>query len=185
MVLTIVIHSQVKAAPPPLPAGFYGTVTIRGANVPTGTEVLAWINGILCAKTTTFIYRGVSVYGLDVPGDDPDTPHIVECGTDGAVVGFMVNGQAIEQTDHWHSGVNVQVNLEVGKNALPTATATEALIDTPIPLLTATIMSIPTTTITPTTTPTATHIPTTTATTPAIVDEDDNEKYMFLPLIER
>jgi len=45
-------------APPELPSSFWGTVTLDGGNVPDGTIVSAWINGVNCAETTTFTYSG-------------------------------------------------------------------------------------------------------------------------------
>lgn len=85
-------------AAPQLPASFYGTVTANGANVPNGTPVTAWINSVLYAQTTTFTSNGSSVYVLDVPGDDPETPGVVKGGVAGNTVVFKVGGQQVTQT---------------------------------------------------------------------------------------
>jgi len=101
----------VQAGPPVQPSGFYGEVKIDGANVPDGTQVSAWINGILYAQTTTITDAGVSVYVLNVPGDDPDTPNAVEGGVSGNTITFYVGGQPATPTGTWQSGSNIQLNL--------------------------------------------------------------------------
>jgi hypothetical protein len=98
-------------AVPPLPSSFYGTVKVDGANVPLGTIVSAWINGVQYAEATVSLYAGDTIYGLNVPGDDPATPGTIEGGVEGDTVVFHTGGLEADETGTWHSGTNVQLNL--------------------------------------------------------------------------
>jgi hypothetical protein len=73
ILLLVGASAMLVAAAPPQPAGFYGYVTSSGANVPNGTIVSAWINGVQYATTPTFTDAGASVYTFDVPGDSATT----------------------------------------------------------------------------------------------------------------
>ncbi|MFQ5858192.1 MAG: hypothetical protein ACE5LU_21525, partial [Anaerolineae bacterium] len=88
---------------PPLPASFYGTVTVAGADVPAGIPVSAWIDGVMHAETNTFRHEGRTMYAVDVPGDDPATPE-VEGGRPGDTVVFHVGGLKADQTAVWQGG---------------------------------------------------------------------------------
>lgn len=98
-------------AAPQLPSSFYGIVTVDGVNVAAGTVVTAWINGVQYAQVATFTAQGNSVYTLDVRGDDPETPGIVEGGVAGNTIVFKVGGQVVAQTGTWQTGSNVALNL--------------------------------------------------------------------------
>jgi len=117
------VMPAVADEPPRLPSAFYGTVKANGANVPNGTSVSAWINGVKYAETTTFLTtvngQQTSVYTITVPGDDPTTPGVVEGGNEGDTVVFKVGGNLTDQTGTWHEGTDVQLNLTV--NYAPTA----------------------------------------------------------------
>lgn len=102
----------VAAAPPP-PAGFYGYVTSGGANVPDGTIVSAWINGVQYDSTPTFTDAGLSVYTFEVRGDDDATPGVIEGGKEGDPIVFKVGGVIVPQAGVWHSGSNQQIDLTV------------------------------------------------------------------------
>lgn len=108
--------------PPGFPSAFYGTVTQNGQNVPNGTQVTAWINGVQYAATTTFITtigsQQVSVYTITVPADDPSTPEVIEGGNEGDTIIFRVGGYLTDQTGVWHEGTDVELNLTV--NCPPT-----------------------------------------------------------------
>jgi hypothetical protein len=95
---------------PPLPSGFYGTVKINGTSVPDGTLVRVIINGIPYAETHTLTYQGSSVFQMSVPGDDLSTTDL-EGGKDGDIVHFSIANFQITQTGTWHSGTNVEFNL--------------------------------------------------------------------------
>jgi len=98
-------------AVPPLPSSFHGTVRWSiGINVSPGIVVSAWINGVKYAETPVQTYLGNSVYALNVPGDDPDTPE-VEGGVEGNTVVFKVRDSIADQTGTWHSGTDVELNL--------------------------------------------------------------------------
>ncbi len=99
------------AAPPPLPSSFYGTVKVNATNVPLGTNVSAWINGAKYAETFVTIYLSDTVYSLDVPGDDPATPGVIEGGKPGDTIVFYIGNSAADQTGSWQSGTNIQRNL--------------------------------------------------------------------------
>jgi len=110
--LTGLVFGQavLAAAPPPLPSSFYGTVKFNGENVAVGATVTAWINGVWYADSLTELYQANTVFSLDVPGDQTDTPAI-EGGKAGDTVVFKVNGVNAVETATWQSGVNAQRNL--------------------------------------------------------------------------
>lgn len=107
-----IIGTALAAAPPP-PHSSYGTVTVNGANLPDGTQVTAWINGTQYATATTQTWNGDSVYAIDVPGDDPDTPGVIEGGVAGDTITFQIDGQDADQTATWASGSSAELNLTV------------------------------------------------------------------------
>jgi hypothetical protein len=98
-------------AQPPLPSSFYGTVKLGGANVPDGTVVTAWMNGVQYASTLTLTFGSDSVYSIDVRGDDPG-------GNQGTTVVFHIGAQVADQTGLWASGTNVSLNLSAPKYSL-------------------------------------------------------------------
>jgi hypothetical protein len=108
--LLLISAAAVLAGPPPLPSSFYGAVKVNGANVPVGTIVSAWINGVKYVETTVLLYAGDTVYSLNVPGDDPETPGI-EGGVSGDIVVFHIGDQVTDQTGFWQSGTNVGLDL--------------------------------------------------------------------------
>lgn len=105
--LLVAQHAQ---AAPPLPASFYGSVQTNGVAVPPGTLVSAWVNGVKLAESATFTDGGVSVFLLDVPGDDPDTPAL-EGGSAGQTVLFRIAGFDAPQSALWSSGSHDPLNL--------------------------------------------------------------------------
>ena len=113
VLLGLSLAGAVQAAPPPLPSSFYGTVEVDGANVPGGTIISAWIDGVQYAQGTTSFYAGDSVYGIDVPGDHPDTPE-KDGGVDGDTITFRIGDLGADQTGTWNGGSNVQLNLTAG-----------------------------------------------------------------------
>ncbi|MFQ6058430.1 MAG: cohesin domain-containing protein [Anaerolineae bacterium] len=111
--LVSVSASHVKATPP-APSGFYGTVTMYGANVPDGTVVSAWIDGVQYGDPAyTVTEGGQSIYSIEVPGDDPDTPGVKEGGEPGDVIDFKVGGVTANQTGTWSEGFNQGLDLTV------------------------------------------------------------------------
>ena len=113
LVLVLATNSSPVLALPPLPSGFYGTVKINGKNVPDGTLVSATISGVQYAYTNSQTYQGNSVYSVDVPGDDPSTPGVLEGGVPGDTIVFLVNGAPANETAPWQSGKNIRNNLSL------------------------------------------------------------------------
>lgn len=113
----LLINFTAVSAVPPIPSSFYGTVKDGSRNVASGTPITAWINGIEYASTTAFIDNGDSVYTINVPGDDPDTPG-VDGGSPGDTITFYVDGIEALQTGEWQSATNNQLNLIVSDPSL-------------------------------------------------------------------
>ena len=109
--LLLMANVSTVLALPPLPASFYGTVQINGANAPAGAIVSAWINGVQVAQTPVALYNNQTVFSLDVPGDDPATPSLIEGGNPGDTVVFRINNWTASPTGVWNSGVNTAINL--------------------------------------------------------------------------
>ncbi len=130
---TAVWGTRVAAESPPAPAArFTGTVVIDGAPPPAGTTVEAKIGSTTCGVTTTFMNGSEARYKLDSPALDPGaTPN---CGTEGAVVTFLVSGMKADQTGSWRNYDLNQLNLTVGATAAPAPGATP----TPSPIAPAT-----------------------------------------------
>ena len=103
----------VKAGPPSMPSSFYGLAGENGANVPVGTVISAWINGVQYAETPCLLYDGNSVYAMDVPADDPGTPGTTEGGLEGDLVIFKIGGIVANQTGIWHGGINQELDLSI------------------------------------------------------------------------
>jgi uncharacterized repeat protein (TIGR02543 family) len=110
ILIGIFFAGGVWAVPPP-PHTIYGTVKQDGANVPSGTVVSAWIGGVQYRSTATILNGGESVYALDVPGDDTDTPTIKEGGGNGEIISFMVGSDWAPQTVAFSSGSTTNLNL--------------------------------------------------------------------------
>jgi len=104
---------KVEAAPPPLPSSYYGAVTLNGENVPVGTQITAWINGVQYSSTGAILYQGSSVYSLDVPGDITGTTEI-EGGRPNDVVVFKIGGVVASSAGVWQSGKNLSIDLAAG-----------------------------------------------------------------------
>ena len=98
--------------PPPLPAAFWGAVTLNGENVSAGTPITAWIDNVQVASTEAQIYEGASVYNIDIPADDPCTAGR-QGGSDGETVRFKIEDSWARETGVWKSGAVVERNLKV------------------------------------------------------------------------
>jgi hypothetical protein len=113
LIVVAVLLANVSStfAQPPLPSGFYGTVKLNGANVPDGTVVSAWINGVKFAESTVQLYQGDTVFNLDVPGDDAGTDGVIEGGASSDTVSFHIGNLVAAQTHAWASGTNIPYPL--------------------------------------------------------------------------
>ena len=136
-------------AVPPIPSSFYGTVKLNGSNVPNGTKVSAWIGEIKYSETETTTWGGDSVYSIDVPGDDPETPG-KDGGVEGETIVFKIASYTADQTGTWHSGTNVELNLTAAEGPVtitptftPTPTNTPGRTPTPTPTGTPTATATP------------------------------------------
>ncbi len=100
---------------PPRPSSFFGRVTVEGtADVPPGTRVSAWIGGIRYAESFSLLTDGQSVYRLDVPGDNDNTPAI-EGGQPGQTITFRVAGVQVPQTAIWQDGLYQRLDLTAAR----------------------------------------------------------------------
>ena len=120
---------------PPLPANFWGTVQVNGENVPEGSQVSAWINGVQVTQTETILHEGHSMYSIVVPGDGSATS-VVEGGTASDEIEFRVDDVPADQKGAWRSGTSIELNLTAttaGTPAtpLPVSTLTQAPITQP------------------------------------------------------
>ncbi len=109
-VLLIVVTGTIVHAVPPLPSSFYGTVKINNEIVAEDSIVSAWINDVKYAETSTTLVGSDSVYVIDVPGDDVDTPAI-EGGQAGDTIVFRIGEFETDQTAVWSSGTVTEFNL--------------------------------------------------------------------------
>jgi len=100
-------------AVPPLPSSFYGTVQINGENVEVGTVISAWIDGVQYASTTVILHEGVSVFAIDVPGDDTSTSGIIEGGKQGEPIVFKIGDLVADETAIWQTGTYLPQDLSV------------------------------------------------------------------------
>ncbi|MBM3188203.1 MAG: hypothetical protein FJZ90_05710 [Chloroflexi bacterium] len=113
--LFAVVGANVQAAPPGLPNVFYGTVQI-GSEIPSDAVVVATVKG---AEAVRAPVRQESVLGtvyvIDVPADDPETPEI-EGGRPGDDVVFSVESPGGRQytmlpIGTWRGGSATPLNL--------------------------------------------------------------------------
>lgn len=118
---------------PPLPASFYGTVKLNGANVADGTLIEALINGKVYAQGYTQMFQGDSVYTITIPGDDTGTSSI-EGGKEGETITFKIGGIEAQQSAVWRTGSSAELNLSAAAAVAPN---TPAPTPTPYPTQTA------------------------------------------------
>jgi PGF-pre-PGF domain-containing protein len=100
----------------PLPAAYYGNITVHGEPAPVGTIITAKINGVEKGEITT-TSRGV--YG-EKPRDES---LVVQGGAEGDLVHFYVNGVAAREEVPWIEGDGPKaVDLTVVGMPTPTPT---------------------------------------------------------------
>jgi hypothetical protein len=137
----LVLGGLLVQAAPPIPATFYGTVKVNGANVPTGTSVDAYIGGVSYASKPVQISGADTVYVLDVPGEDVYIDG-KQGGVEGEAIQFRVGGLVCAQTGTWHKGTQTNLNL-TATGTLPTVTPTTTQLATNTPTLTPAVTSTP------------------------------------------
>jgi PKD repeat protein len=116
--LLALTSTAVVFAVPLLPLSIYGTLTIDNADSSVGTPVTAWLNDSQVAQTTTTTAGGATVFTLDIPADDPDTPEI-DGGVEGQVITFRVGDLPAAETAIWHSGDHTRVDLTAQTPTIP------------------------------------------------------------------
>ncbi len=153
ILLALLMPSGRVQAIPQLPSSVYGTVQLNNAPVPDGTLIQAIIGGQVVAYRGSQTYQGNSVYGLDIPSDNPETA-LVDGGKEGDTIQFKIGGILAAQTGTWHSATNVEINLSA------------ISVNTPLPPQ-PTVTPLPTQTFLPAVQPTATvFVPSPTAPLP-------------------
>ena len=139
------------SAVPPLPAAYFGNITVNGEPAPAGTTAIAKINGVEKGMITTTI--------SGMYGEDFYERLIVEGGKDGDFVRFYVKGVEAKESVTWVSGCDpTPVDLTFVEDGGGDNGGGGAFLLTPPPTLTPTATPIPTETPTfaPTLAPTAT-----------------------------
>ena len=100
-------------AQPPLPSGYYGTVTVGGSPAPVGAVISARIDGV--NNPTDFIVHTAGQYGVLSINGDISTTVEKEGGVQGDVVSFTITVGSrtfdAEETGVWEGGENHELNL--------------------------------------------------------------------------
>ena len=124
--MTLSLSSAAAQDMPTPPATFFGSVTVDDHSVSDGTPVVALIDGKVCSEeekepgqkgtwTATEanpeygIESGDSMYVVDVLSDS----QVPGCGTDGAIVTFLIAERPAHQKGLWIAGSN-PLNLTAG-----------------------------------------------------------------------
>jgi hypothetical protein len=100
------------------PTRFWGDLSINGRSAAVGLSVAAFIDGVECGtRVTTESGR----YWVDVLSST-ERP---ECGEDGAIVRFQVEGSLSSLQGRWQAGQFVNLDLFITVAQLPDADTTE------------------------------------------------------------
>jgi len=120
IVITLLMGSIVivYAVPPDQPSSFYGEIHfVAGDGEPSvGDTIEAYVPGAatFVAQVSIAEYGADLVYSIRVPADDPDTTTVVEGGTEGGLVTFMISTRVVA-TGTWHKGTNVNLDIHPPK----------------------------------------------------------------------
>ncbi|MGA9049764.1 MAG: Ig domain-containing protein [Dehalococcoidia bacterium] len=119
MILFLLLGSAypVSADSPGVPNQFYGTVTINGVTAGSGVTVVAVVNGVNGASTTT-----------DTSGRYGYSSAFMVSGSSGNQVTFLVNGTQAVQTATFQAGGIVNLPLTVGPGGATTSTGTLTIV---------------------------------------------------------
>jgi hypothetical protein len=103
--------TTVKAAPPLLPASFYGEIHLSPNPPLPGAAIEARIPGVTApiAVTVVTLEGTTPVYSIDIPGDISGTPEI-EGGVEGDAVTFSIGGINVGAAT-WHSGTHTRLDF--------------------------------------------------------------------------
>ena len=102
--LLLVLMAMPVFAVPPLPATFWGQVTLDGVDVPDGTEITAWVDGTQIGQVVSETFDNQSVYVLDARPPDTWDPDAGPPYTEGGTVVFRIGSSMAEQTATWTMG---------------------------------------------------------------------------------
>jgi hypothetical protein len=103
-------NDSMALASKPSPSSFHGSAKVNGSNVPVGTSISAWINGVEYASATTTLATGNSVYMLDVPRNPPEEAGM-QASNEGDTIVFHIGDLITSQTGTWRSDSDVQLDL--------------------------------------------------------------------------
>lgn len=109
--LAVLLTVMPTLAAPQIPASYYGTVQVNGANVAEGTEITVWHNGTQYGQGTTTIEGGLSGYNVQVNVDDPETAGEQEGVPAGTTVTFKIGSLDAEQSITVQAGARENLNL--------------------------------------------------------------------------
>jgi hypothetical protein len=98
--------------PPQQPCSFYGEVKVNGEYPQSAVEIRAWIGANSYAGVMTFPWNGLSVYRLDVPADDGNTPQ-QDGGKENDMVVFTMSGIEAATSGTWQFGKNIKLNVSL------------------------------------------------------------------------
>ena len=119
LILFILSISSTAEAFPPLPSSFWGSAKLNSTDLPKGTFLKAAIDGAEYAVSIVEIVGGDSLYSLDIPGDDAATTGIIEGGTTGKQILFLLGSTVANETGTWTSGTNQNLDLTFTSLAPP------------------------------------------------------------------
>lgn len=96
--------------PPPLPSGFYGEIRISANPPAIGSQVLAYVPGVVDpVGSATIQSQGNLVYSLGVRGDDTTTT-VKDGGVATDPITFTLGGRVVA-TALWVGGTNVNLHI--------------------------------------------------------------------------
>ncbi|MBA4179169.1 MAG: hypothetical protein C0506_01135 [Anaerolinea sp.] len=120
------VSGALAQSPPNPPSRFAGTVKVNGQNAAPGTVVEARVGSASCGVTSVFMSGGEARYVLDSP--EGNTQSAPGCGSDGALVTFLVGGVQAAESGPWR---NYTLNLLNLSTSTATATPTPTKPATP------------------------------------------------------
>ena len=104
------IHGTNSINVPPLPYSPNGTVKQNGHNAPLDAVVTAKCDGMIVATTNIQVVGDQTGYGVNIQGDDPDTPGKEGCYS-GETVEFFIDDVQADQTGTWTEGFSPRIDL--------------------------------------------------------------------------
>ena len=103
IVVALLFFPGIVSAQQAVPCFYYGTVTLDGQSIPDNVGVTAWI-GDLSWAAQRWSDGGQSWYGVEIPGDDVETP-AKDGGVAGDTILFRIGSSLANQTGVWQEGI--------------------------------------------------------------------------------